>query len=531
MPGTSTSERGTEPRRRRPGMMSPARLHALLLRQGPTFVKIGQFLALRPDILPKEYCDELLKLVDRVPPFPSAAATTIIAADLGRSIEELFDWFNPQPIAAGSLAQVHEAVLADGRRVAVKVQRPQIRERVERDLRRLGRLVRLLRLAGVVTVVDSADLLAELRRWMGDELDMRRELANVERLYRLNADNPRLRIPAAFPNLSGDRVVTTEFLPGVPFSELLQHINRGDANAVAALGFSREQLSENLLWSVLQQIFRNEFFHADTHPGNLLALPGDVVGFVDFGFAETIDPTVRAKHVQYLAALYLGEPETVYRGVLEILELTPQSDVDGFRRDFMALTRAWNRDKDLPLERPGAHSPLSAYMVGLMRSARDRRLGVPPEVLSMYRSLLTGETVAHQLGGSADLRSVGAAFFASLQYDQLFQLIQPAAYQALFLDVLGLLRHGPGDLQRILSDLAAERLTLHVKTEEEREDRRQANARSGLISAAVIFLGLAVLVSGGDDVRLFAQVRLAHVLWAAMGLAAAFLLILWRRLS
>ena len=149
----------------------------------------------------------------------------------------------------------------------------------------------------------------------------------------------------------------------------------------------------------------------------------------------------------------------------------------------------------------------------------------------MYRSLLTAETVAHRLGGSADLRSVGAAFFASLQYDQIFQLLQPAAYQGLFLDVLALLRHGPGDVQRILSDLAAERLTLHVKTEEEREDRRQANARSGLISAAVIFLGLAVLVSGSADVRLLASVRLAHVLWAAMGVMAVWLLILWRRLS
>lgn len=512
-------------------MMSPARLHALLLRQGPTFVKIGQFLALRPDILPKEYCDELLKLVDRVPPFPSATAAAIIAADLGRSVEELFEWFNPQPIAAGSLAQVHEAVLSDGRRVAVKVQRPQIRERVERDLRRLGRLVRLLRLARVVTIVDTADLLSELRRWMADELDMRRELANAERLYQLNAGNPRLRIPASFPGLSGDRVVTTEFLAGVPFSELLRHVSQGAADAVGRLGFDRERLSENLLWSVLQQIFRNEFFHADTHPGNLLALPGDVVGFVDFGFAEAIDPTVRAKHVQYLAALYLGEPETVYRGVLEILEVTPNSDVDAFRHDFMALTRAWNRDKDMPAERDGEPSPLSAYMVGLMRAARERRLRVPAEVLSMYRSLLTAETVAHRLGGSADLRSVGAAFFASLQYDQIFQLLQPAAYQGLFLDVLALLRHGPGDVQRILSDLAAERLTLHVKTEEEREDRRQANARSGLISAAVIFLGLAVLVSGSADVRLLASVRLAHVLWAAMGVMAVWLLILWRRLS
>jgi ubiquinone biosynthesis protein len=507
----------------------PVRLRQFLVRQGPIFVKIGQFLALRPDLLPAEYCDELLKLTDQVDGFASDVAGAIITADLGKSPEQLFAWFNPRPFAAASLAQVHVATLANGRRVAVKVQRPGVREAVDRDLRRARRFGRLLELANLVEIVSTEDLIAEIRRWLDDELDCQRELANVKRLYGLSAQNPRMRVPQPFPELSGARVVTTEFLEGVPMSELLRRGGDGAADA-GRVSFDRERLAENLLWSVLEQIFRYEFFHADTHPGNLLALPGDVVGFVDFGFVEALDATVRQKQSQYLAALYLGDVDAMYRGLLQILEVTPDSDVDAFRQDFVALTRAWTRDKDVPSADPQQRSPLADYMSGTMRAIRRRRLRVPLEVLSLYRALLTAETVAHGLGGRADLRAVGAKFFTTTQYDQLLRLFQPAVYQSLLLDVLTLAREGPGHTQQILSDLADERFMLHVRSEDSTEDRRLENNRFQLLSACIVLLALAVLIGSRPDAVIAGRIDVRYLLWGAFGAALAVIVALWRRL-
>ena len=149
----------------------------------------------------------------------------------------------------------------------------------------------------------------------------------------------------------------------------------------------------------------------------------------------------------------------------------------------------------------------------------------------MYRSLLTAETVAHRLGAHADLRRVGVRFFGQLQYDQMFRLLQPAALQSLFLDVLTLLRQGPGDVQRLLSDLANERLTLHVRSERQPDEVRQENSRSQLVSAAIVFLGIAVLLDAGHQTVLVAPVTLTHLLWGALGLVGVAVLRFWRKLS
>src|SRR5919201_1480666 len=266
----------------------PAGFRALLERLGPTYVKIGQFLALRPDIVPQEFCDELIRLLDRVDPFPWEQARAIIAEDLGDDPTRLFAAIDAAPLAAGSLAQTHAARLQDGTAVVVKVQRPRVREQVLRDVGRIGVLARLLELAGVSPAISPRDVAAELRDWLLQELDTGREVDNMARLHRLAHDVPWIVVPRPYRSLCGPRVVTAERVLGIPLTELL------DAGA-ASDEVSLERLAENLIFATLTQVFRFRFFHADVHPGNVFALPGNRIGYVDFGLCDELDETLRER--------------------------------------------------------------------------------------------------------------------------------------------------------------------------------------------------------------------------------------------
>ena len=259
------------PRFFRPG---PVQFRQFLQERGPIFIKLGQYLALRPDILPETYCDELMRLLDRVPPFSWAEARTILTHELRRAPSDVFRYIDTNPAAAGSLAQVHRAVLKDGTEVAVKVQRPHIEEQVRRDLKRARMLARLLEAAGAQPGVSPREVVEELAEWLTQELDFRRELANLTRLHGLAIDSPVARIPRPFPHLSTARVLTSEYLHGIPFTDLLKAIRPGveeEARPVDAPGIDFRELTRNLIVSTLDQIFRYQFFHADLHPGNLFA--------------------------------------------------------------------------------------------------------------------------------------------------------------------------------------------------------------------------------------------------------------------
>ncbi len=501
-----------------------------MIRQGPIFVKIGQYLSLRPDLLPPEYCDELLILVDRVPAFSSTTALAIFKEDLGQHADEMFAEFNPVPVAAGSLAQVHEAYLPDGRRLAVKIQRPGVRDQIERALGRAARIARWLDRTGLIKILSATELIAEIRRWMIDELDFRRELANVQRLHDMAIGHSRMRIPEPFPSLSSGRIVTTEFLPGTPFSRLLRGGDPAQIGAPAAMRIDPDRLAANLIWSVLEQIFFFEFFHADPHPGNLLAMAEDVVGFVDFGLVEVLTPPIRRRQLEYLTALYSNDVDGIYRALLAILETDARSDVEMFRRDFLALTQRWSRDKDVPLEQQEFVRPVYDYMTGLMRAARHRRLRIPTNVLALYRALLTAETVAQKLGGNADLRGVGAEFFEIFRNFEYLRLLTPENYRGLLTDILSLVRNGPGNLTNILSDLADERLILPVKVHEQQSEQRQANARFQLLSISILMLSVAVLFLGATDFTIVAAVKLSHIVFAVELLLLIMAALVWRHL-
>ena len=318
--------------------MTPQRFRQLLERLGPTFIKIGQFLALRPDLVPQAYCDELMRLLDLVPPSPWPAAKQTIEQELGRSPAELFASINERAFAAGSLAQVHRARLQDGTAVAVKILRPNIEAGIARDLKRARRIAAVLEASRASYIVSPREVVAELEQWLSQEIDLRNELDNMSRLFHRTSPNLPQRIPRPFPEYSSRRVLTAEFIRGVPLSEILRALRSGRAESVLK-GFDRELYAERLLLATLTQMFRYGFFHADPHPGNLLVLPGSVVGFVDFGLCDELEPAIQASQLRYLSAIYSGETERIFRALTEVLTPAEDSDLESFRRDFLAESR------------------------------------------------------------------------------------------------------------------------------------------------------------------------------------------------
>jgi ubiquinone biosynthesis protein len=488
-------------RSQRPGVFrkmigGPAGFRRQLEYLGPTFIKIGQFLALRPDLIPQEYCDELMELFDRVPAFPWAEAQVIVESEFGRNISSIFPYIDPVPIAAGSLAQVHRARLRDATDVAVKIRRPNIEDLVRRDIKRARLLVRFLELSGASPALSPREVLDEVSNWLWQEIDFTRELANLTRLHSLTVEDPNQKTPRPYPEYSTAKILTTEYIQGVPFSDLLvahrpvQHAARRNIPE----GIDPEKLAENLIFCCLTQIFRYQFFHADLHPGNLIALPGNVIGFVDFGLCDELDPMVRQRQMRYFYATYIDDTEMMYRALIEILIPSDDTDFESFRREFVQETITWqSRRGEGTLT--GQRSPTGRWMIAVMRAARRHGFRIPPRILSMYRALLTAESVAGRLGPEADMQSVGRRFFASLQWDEVFRALNPEALPPYLLSLLSLVQKSPGRLDQLLSELAESRFSLNTIGTESPRTERVRNRRARIVVSAVASVGIALLLA------------------------------------
>ena len=357
----------------------PDRLRIALERLGPAFVKAGQMLALRPDYVPLEYAEALRGLHSGAEPFASAEATAIVETELGAALPALYAEFEREPFAAASLSQVHRARLHDGRCVAVKVQRPGVRVQVERDLALLATLARRFeRFRPGLGAFRPAEAVAELAEYARHELDFRREARTAERLRQLHADDEQVVIPAVIGDHSSARVLTTEFLAGLPPAPAAD-LRRAGLDPAAGLRAGAA--------AMLRQIFQFGVFHADPHPGNVLLLPGGGIGFLDFGMSGRLDSHERRRMAVMGWALIEGDYEAVGGQLLHLSELVPGADPDGFRARFADTVDEWfgQRAADFSIARLLLH--------GLALGARHG-IAFPRELMLLARALVTLEATA-----------------------------------------------------------------------------------------------------------------------------------------
>jgi ubiquinone biosynthesis protein len=337
-------------------------------------------------------------------------------------------------------------------------------------------------------------------------------------------------VPKPYAELSSRRILTCERLRGTPFSEVLRNVRGGRPDFVTAMGFDPDRLAHNLLETVLTQIFRNQFFHADIHPGNLLALPGDRIGLLDMALCDSLDPIVRRGTARYLMAVADEDPEGMYRAIAEVLRVTEDTDLESFRAEFTAATRNLLRDRARTADESEQGHVVRAYMVSLMQIARAKGLLVPPGMLSLYRSLLAAETIAVQISQRADLLRTGRAFFQRLQLESVLSAPEATQFQRAALQIANLLQNGPGQLGRLLEDLADERFVLHVRGADAAERRRQHNARAQLTTLGLVAVSVAILFAGAPAVPLWGWLPVRPLLLIALVVIYAALALQWRRL-
>jgi ubiquinone biosynthesis protein len=473
-----------------PPPSAPQRLRVLLEALGGTFIKFGQVLALQPDILPRRYCEALFDLMERVPPFDYHGVERIFREELGQAPLEIFDSFEQIPVASASIAQVHVARL-DGRKLAVKVQRPRARRDFGGDILLMKWTAAAIRRLCLARLYWLALALEEFVSWTGEELDFRIEARFMDRLAVNSRDCERERVPEVDWSLTSPRILTAEYLEGTTLLQYLRSLQEGRpelGRRLARTGFEPERFAENVLENFLNDVFHHGIFHADLHPANLLILPDNTVGYVDFGISGVLSEYARYHLVATVMALARCDTGKSCDHLLAVAELDADSDTRRFRRELDDLGEEWFRREPggRRLEKTRSYTEI---MLDTLRLSRRLRILPHPEAMRYMRSVIT-------------IDGLLARFAPDLDRDKTLErtsaeLLEKTSASALFsfdrwVDWLWagarLMRDGPSRLDRALEQLER-RVGSRRRSGPRRQDRKR---RSG---ARALQLGIAAVVA------------------------------------
>jgi ubiquinone biosynthesis protein len=387
----------------RAAMSGPMRFRVLLEDLGGSFVKFGQVLAVQPDLRPPGYATQLLDLHDRVAPVPTPVIQETLAAELGQAAQRL-DSMNAEPLATASIAQVHVAQL-DGRAVAVKVQRPGIEQQFRSDVRMMMVLLWMVRLLHIRPLYWLDEPIREFATWTAEELDFRREARHLSLVRRQSLGRKGVRMPEVIMGLTTRRVLVTEYLDGVPMATYMRARETQDAGFHAmdaklrARGFEPGVFGRQIIFNFTHDSFYHGLFHADLHPANLLILPGNVVGYVDFGITGAIGPYARTWLAAMTLALVRRDIDDLHRSFLKLVVPRKDADPVGFRAGLETLADGWyGGSGGTRLSKPAA-----LVMVEMLGLSRAHAMLPEREVVKYIRSVMTVDGVVHRFAPELDL--------------------------------------------------------------------------------------------------------------------------------
>lgn len=492
---------------------SPERLAKDLESMGPTFVKIGQVLAGRPDLMPLAYRTALARLQDDVKPFPYEEVEKIVESEIGARISKLFSRFDREPIAAASLGQVHSAALRDGRAVVVKIQRPDIRPQIAEDFEVLGQIARLLdRHTDVGQRMRFASTLEEFRVSIQHELDYEREAQNLINVAQNLREFDLIVVPQPVLDYSTRSVLTMEYIDGRKISAF------GPLDRLETDG---SVLTRQIFQAYLKQILTDGLFHADPHPGNVFITTDNKIALLDLGMVGRTSPGMQDKLIHLLIAISEGKGEDAAEVALDISEKTEGFDPAEFRRRITKLVAS---QRDQSLQRMN----IGQSLLELVRDARETGLYVPSELVLLGKTLLQLDEVGRILDPTFDPNAEIRRNVGELMARRARQDMNKGSVFGSLLEMKNFVGGLPMRVNRIMDAAANGDLEVKVKVPEttlviEAMQKIANRITAGLLLAALI-VGASLLMRVQTRFTLFGYPGLAILCFLAAAAGALWLL-------
>ncbi|MEX2176374.1 MAG: AarF/ABC1/UbiB kinase family protein [Pirellulaceae bacterium] len=423
-----------------------ARIRLTLSELGPTFIKLGQLLSTRPDVVGKELADELTQLQSSVPADPPETIRKLVETELGEPLDGLFAEFDLVPIASASIGQVHRARLKTGERVVVKVQHAGIESKVHEDLEVLGGLAQLADQLEEFKPYRPTANVAEMGRTLRRELDFGREERNLHQFAALFKDDATVCIPKAYTDLSTPRVLTMDMIDGIPVAE---------PGLLVAAGIDREEVARRGATLYMQMIFTHGFFHADPHPGNLVLLPGNVIGLLDFGMVGRIDERMREDIEDMLMAIVQHDVPLLVRIVKRLGQTPPQLDEAGLANDVADFVGHYSTQALDQFDVGGALTDMTQIM-------RRHRIMLPAQVAMLIKTLVTLEGTSKLLSPRFSLMEVMQPFHRKMMLRRLSPLRQARKLRRLYMELEQLAEVLPQRIVQILEQIQSGKFDVHL---------------------------------------------------------------------
>ncbi len=487
-------------------------LAADLERMGPTFIKLGQLLSTRADLLPPPYLEALTRLQDKVEPFSFAEVEQIVEGELGVRLSKAFAHFDSTPMASASLGQVHAAELRDGRAVVVKVQRPNIRDTIVADLEAIGELAEFLdQHTEMGRRYDFAMMLGELRKSLLRELDYREEATNLLTLGDALRDFELLVVPRPVSDYTTSRVLTMDYVRGKKITAL---------SPLARIELDGRELAEQLFRAYLQQMLVDGFFHADPHPGNVFLTDDDRIALLDVGMVGRLTGGFQDDMLRLLLAIAEGRGQEAADTTIKMGERKPDFAETEFRREIA----------DLVVRHTGANLQqidAGQVVLAIQRIAAERGFRLPPEFTLIAKTLLNLDQVVYTLAADFDPNATIRRYATELMQQRLLKSLAPGNIMSSLIDVKEFVEKLPLRVNKILDAVGNNELLIRVDAIDEKillEGLQKVANRItlGLIIAAMI-VGAAMLMRVETTFKLFGYPGFAMIFFLLAALAALYL--------
>lgn len=465
----------------------PIKMRLAFERLGPVFVKFGQILSTRSDLLPKNFTEELEKLQAKVPPFGFEDAKRTIEENFQKPLHQIFKKFEAAPFASASLGQVYRAELAGGEKVAVKVQRPKAKEQIKLDTQVLLMLAHLLdKHAPEAKKYNFISIVQEFRRWTLNELDYRKEAANCEIFSSFFKDDEHIYGPRVFWEYSSESVLTLEYIDGQPLKAVVENTAPGKYN--------KKLIAHRIADSFVKQFFEYGYFHADPHPGNIFILPGNKIMFLDFGMVGFLDDqltnlgaslfmSLLQKDIENLVALLL-KMETFYDENTDRKDVRDVVKVNNLRKELNELVLQWSA--------AGQAGQFTKLFSELLRTAVRNGINVPTNFTMLGKAVITLDVVVKQLDPEFEMTRWEQPMVEQILSRKLAGKRLKSRAQNIALTMEELLKKLPDSTATIVDNLEKGRFGMEINTDQLLQYEKLLNANSKMNNYSLLLGALLV---------------------------------------